>query len=224
MIGTVLGRADHATAQVRDTVPAITKGDLVSSSVALVLLVTPRATGWGTGLPGCAPCDRADVPGFDRWAIHEPRSGWALASNVGLLAVTGLATADLALRRDPRHLVATMEAGLWTAGLTEVIKAAVGRSRPILYTTEAPTVADQTNSVRSFPSGHTSIAFAFATAYWLSRKDLYGKPGALGWTALAVATGVGVSRVAAGKHFPSDVVAGAALGAANAIVVYKLKL
>jgi len=32
-----------------------------------------------------------------------------------------------------------------------------------------------------------------------------------------------VSRVAAAKHFPSDVLAGAVLGTASGLVVYKLK-
>jgi membrane-associated phospholipid phosphatase len=45
----------------------------------------------------------------------------------------------------------------------------------------------------------------------------------LGWLAFGVATGVGVSRVAAGKHFPSDVFAGAVLGTASGLVVYQLK-
>jgi undecaprenyl-diphosphatase len=163
------------------------------------------------------------VPGFDRWAIGQFNSGWQLASNVGILALAGFVTVDLALRRDGARTVAALEAGLWAAGLTEVIKAAVGRPRPVLYTVDAVAAAENTGNGRSFPSGHTSVAFAFATTYWLARKDLDGKPGVLGWLAFGVAAGVGVSRVAAAKHFPSDVLAGAVLGTASGVVVYAIK-
>jgi undecaprenyl-diphosphatase len=187
-----------------------------------VLLITPRATGWGTGLPDCGPCARSDVPFFDRWAIDDLNSSWHWLGNGGVLALAGLVTADLAFRHDARRTVAALEAGLWAAGLTEVLKAAVGRPRPVLYTDEAP-AAINAGSARSFPSGHTSVAFALATSYWLARRDKYGNPGVLGWLAFGVATGVGVSRVAAGKHFPSDVFAGAVLGTASGLVVYQLK-
>ena len=223
MAGAVLATPAGLVAQVPDSIPAVTLRDAVSVGVASVLLVTPRATGWGTGLPDCAPCNRGDVPGFDRWAIGLPNRTWAWASNVGVLAVAAFVTADLARRRDGARTVAALEAGLWAAGLTEVLKAAVGRPRPVLYTTDAPAEAGNAGNARSFPSGHTSVAFAFATTYWLSRRDLDGKPGALGWLALGVAAGVGVSRVAAAKHFPSDVLAGAVLGTASGLVVYQLK-
>jgi membrane-associated phospholipid phosphatase len=210
-------------AQAPDSISAVTIRDAVSAGVASVLLVTPRATGWGTNLPECAPCDRTDVPSFDRWAITSGRSGWQWAGNLGVVALAGFVTADLALRQDAARTIAALQAGLWAAGLTEVLKAAVGRPRPVLYTAEAPEAADNSGSARSFPSGHTSVAFALATTYWLARRDLHGKPGVLGWLVVGAAAGVGVSRVAAGKHFPSDVLAGAVLGTASGLLVYQLK-
>jgi membrane-associated phospholipid phosphatase len=221
--GAVLAAPAGLQAQVPDSIPAVTIRDAVLSGVASVLLITPRAAGWGTGLPDCAPCDRLDVPPFDRWAIGQYRSGWQWASNIGVVALAAFITTDLARRQDGARTVAALEAGLWAAGLTEVFKAAVGRPRPVLYTLDAPAAANDAGSARSFPSGHTSVAFAFATTYWLARKDLDGKPGVLGWLALGVAAGVGVSRVAAAKHFPSDVLAGAVLGTASGLVVYQLK-
>ena len=223
MAGAVLAPPAGLQAQVPDSIPAVTIRDAVSAGVASVLLVTPRAVGWGTGLPDCAPCDRADVPAFDRWAISRYKGTWHWASNVGVVALAGLVTADLALRRDGARTVAALEAGLWAAGLTEVLKAAVGRPRPVLYTVDAAAAAGSAGSARSFPSGHTAVAFALATTYWLAREDLDGKPGVLGWLAFGVAAGVGVSRVAAAKHFPSDVLAGAVLGTASGVVVYAIK-
>jgi membrane-associated phospholipid phosphatase len=58
----------------------------------------------------------------------------------------------------------------------------------------------------SFPSGHMSNNVAMATLF----QHYYGAK--LGVPMYIVAAVVGVSRVEAGKHFPSDVVFGAALG------------
>lgn len=223
LAGTVLAAPAVLPSQVPDSIPAVTIRDAVLSGVASVLLVTPQATGWGTNLPECAPCDRAGVPAFDRWAISRYDGTWQWAGNVGVVALAGFVTADLALRQDAARTMAALEAGLWAAGVTEVVKAAVGRARPVLYTADAAGAADNAGSARSFPSGHTSVAFAFASTYWLARRDLHGKPGVLGWLVVGAAAGVGVSRVAAGKHFPSDVLAGAVLGTASGLLVYQLK-
>lgn len=58
---------------------------------------------------------------------------------------------------------------------------------------------------RSFPSGHALAAFAIAYTVWLYDK----KPGR--WF-LAGAVLVSIARVFVGVHWPSDVLAGAALG------------
>ena len=43
------------------------------------------------------------------------------------------------------------------------------------------------------------------------------------WALMAGAAGVGVLRVAAGKHHPSDVLIGAGVGVASAVVVHEIK-
>jgi membrane-associated phospholipid phosphatase len=60
-------------------------------------------------------------------------------------------------------------------------------------------------TTRSFPSGHTASAFAFATGV-SDVLPLAGPPLAL------LATAVGYSRVHSGVHYPSDTVGGALLG------------
>ena len=57
----------------------------------------------------------------------------------------------------------------------------------------------------SFPSGHTASSFAAATALAL----FYPKAAPVAYT---VATGVGVSRVHLGVHFPSDAAVGGVIG------------
>jgi undecaprenyl-diphosphatase len=58
----------------------------------------------------------------------------------------------------------------------------------------------------SFPSGHTNTAFSAATLMVLCFGRFF-------WPSLVVAGMVGYSRVYIGAHFPSDVIAGALLGA-----------
>ena len=60
----------------------------------------------------------------------------------------------------------------------------------------------------SFPSGHTTVAFAVAVA-------LAGSGSGLGAVAAILAGGIAVSRVYLGAHYPLDVLAGIALGAAS---------
>ncbi|HVE90796.1 MAG TPA: phosphatase PAP2 family protein [Actinomycetota bacterium] len=62
----------------------------------------------------------------------------------------------------------------------------------------------------SFPSGHSASAFAFATGVAMERPML-APP------LIALAATIGFSRVYTGAHYPSDVVAGAALGAGIAL-------
>jgi len=60
----------------------------------------------------------------------------------------------------------------------------------------------------SFPSGHTTTAFAVASVLAFGYKDKIW----IGITSYSVATLVGLSRIQDGKHWASDVVAGAVLG------------
>ncbi len=69
-------------------------------------------------------------------------------------------------------------------------------------------------ALASFPSGHATTVFALAAvlSLWYPR-----------WTAawLGLAAVVGWSRIALGAHFPSDVLAGAVLGSAVALVFFQ---
>jgi len=93
-----------------------------------------------------------------------------------------------------------------TAGiLTELIKYTVNRDRPFITYPELEVLSDHGGS--SFPSGHTSAAFASATAISLAFPKWYIALPAYTW-----ASCVGYSRMHLGCHYPSDVLAGAILG------------
>jgi membrane-associated phospholipid phosphatase len=113
--------------------------------------------------------------------------------------------------------------------LTEVLKSAVARPRPLSHIDPASVDAADRDELldeqskadrsRSFPSAHSSFAFTAATAgaMLLTLKPLGRRRRVavgLAWgLGLSAATTVAVLRVAAGKHFPTDVIAGAGLGA-----------
>ena len=67
----------------------------------------------------------------------------------------------------------------------------------------------------SFPSGHTSSAFNLATSLTLKYPKWYVAVPSYFW-----ASSVGYSRMNLGVHYPSDVAAGAVLGAGSAYATF----
>jgi len=172
------------------------------------------------GAPSCAPCDPAKLAGIDRWVVSLDSRGAGTGSNVVLLGVVGGGL----LASDTRGNTAMMANAVAFTSLTvEWTKALVHRNRPILYTAAAPSVAGDRDTQRSFPSGHTATAFAVATSYAVmaQRQRL---PHATRNEILlyAGAAGVGAMRVAAGRHFVTDVLGGAVLGTAVGWVTAKV--
>jgi len=93
-------------------------------------------------------------------------------------------------------------AELLTAGTTSLLKDITGRERP-------------NGGNKSFPSGHASAAFSGATLANRNLNEIEMGEGLrlpLQIGNLLLATSVGWARVEAGEHFPSDVLAGVALG------------
>ncbi len=92
------------------------------------------------------------------------------------------------------------------------LKAIIGRSRPDVHALVFSAPTDP-----SFPSGHAAGAFAFAAFLaFEARVHIAAKMGLF-----VIAGGVALSRVVLGVHFPSDVLAGAALGAFVALGMRK---
>ncbi len=127
--------------------------------------------------------------------------------------VTG-ADADPALR-----LLASQ--GL-TFGATVALKRAVRRPRPYaaldgIEARDRGHRGGDGSDPDSFPSGHTSMAFATAASLGLSYPEWYVIVPAAAW-----ATTMGAARVWHGVHYPTDVAAGAALGVASGLAVHLL--
>lgn len=76
---------------------------------------------------------------------------------------------------------------------------------------------------RSFPSSHTSQAFAGARLASRNLESIsmsYRSRRAWDATFLTMAAGTGWARIEAGQHYPSDVLAGAAIGNFLAVFIY----
>lgn len=108
-------------------------------------------------------------------------------------------------------------------GLTTLTKSAVARPRPFVFNEEVDLEHKLGRGARySFFSGHTSktAAMSFFTAKVYADFYPESKWRPFVWTAAAAIPAVtGYMRVKGGKHYPSDVIVGYAVGAATGILV-----
>jgi len=99
--------------------------------------------------------------------------------------------------------------------LTFGLKYSIHRPRP--YVSDLQIIKKATAGAHSFPSGHTSTAFATAISLTLAYPKWYVALPAYAW-----ATASGYSRMHLGMHYPSDVLAGAIIGTLSGIVAHKI--
>jgi membrane-associated phospholipid phosphatase len=127
------------------------------------------------------------------------------------VAGIGFIKKDSTLKNKGIYIGATL---LVSAGITVGLKYSVRRPRPFVT---YPEIEKMTKAgSESFPSGHTSTAFATATSLSLAFPKWYVIAPSYLW-----ACSVGYSRMHLGVHYPSDVLAGAVVGAGSAILCYK---
>ena len=132
---------------------------------------------------------------------------------VALLVGLFLARGDWASRRARRGVIA---AGLSTAlalGIAQVLASLWERPRPYVAHPHDSQLFIAPSHDPSFPSDHATAAFAIAMAIWLRNRRA-------GEIAFAMAGLLAISRVAVGTHYPSDVLAGAAIGVAAALLLW----
>jgi membrane-associated phospholipid phosphatase len=223
----------RAAAQDLTTPPAATKElpyhlpiDLSITGVALsVTLVTELAKG------KLAPseCRWCETNGFDRRVRNalvvddtdaaRKASNWVAIGAVPLAA--GLSLAAFAFRDGtPRNfwvdLLIVTEAVAVTSALTQVVKLTTGRQRPFVHFTpedERGELSRVSDHNLSFFSAHTSLAFSLVTAAGMTAHMRNYRKAYLIWVlGLPLAGLTGYLRMAADRHYFTDVLTGAAVG------------
>lgn len=179
--------------------------------IVLALKVTEDVLGGESG-----PIDRAILVFVHG---HFPTSLTAVfeaitltGSSLALVPVVSLAIIALLYGKQRYEAFLLAASALTGAGLVYIVKTLVGRTRPELWPAGW-------YSGSSFPSGHTLVVTAVATAAALASTRLWPatRPWAVGiaftWTVL-----VALSRLVLGVHWPTDVMAATCVGAAIPLV------
>lgn len=217
------------------------KGQVADTIFHKTPLVTPKdlvmAAGFGAATIAVVPLDRYFARRFqdssaqsNRW-LHGAVTGFRILGSQGSLAAgAGLylmgraanktRTADLGLH--------SVEAMLTADIISTGIKVLFGRARPFV---DIGNNADfqvfrgfSDDKYRSFPSGHTTNAFAFAstvsreTQMWWPHSRWY-----IGTVMYGGAALVGLSRMYNNQHWASDVIGGAGVGTIVGLKVVKFQ-
>tara|TARA_R110002050_G_scaffold200591_1_gene335523 strand:- start:67340 stop:68155 length:816 start_codon:yes stop_codon:yes gene_type:complete len=162
------------------------------------------------------------VNALDRPTIYNHNEAAKTASNVFVAGAILSPISLLGIKEVRQHYLTVgimgMEVLMVSYGLISTTKTIALRTRPYVYNPEIAMEEKQTLDARySFFSGHTagaaSMTFFAARVYSDTHPNGKWKP--MVWTAAAVVPAlVGWTRVEAGMHFPTDVLAGYAVGAA----------
>ncbi|MBK9018291.1 MAG: phosphatase PAP2 family protein [Saprospiraceae bacterium] len=160
---------------------------------------------------------------FERWvttrrSVRSHKTSNVLLHSSNLFPVV-LTLADKTMRKDASTIgVLYSQAALINLGLTALVKTTVKRPRPYVYQSELTIEERMTTSARqSFWSGHTSqtATMCFLTARLYADYHPNSKWRPVMWSAAAtIPAATGILRMTAGKHFPTDVLAGYVTGAA----------
>lgn len=117
-------------------------------------------------------------------------------------------------RKHTSLLLQMITAAILSRGIiTEIIRFLWHRNRPFIEQNFVPLIPHADSA--SFPSGHATFFFAIGTVLYLYNK----KAGAI---FLAGSALIGIARVLAGLHWPSDIVWGALIGIFSAWLVCRL--
>ncbi|MFH1161807.1 MAG: phosphatase PAP2 family protein [Candidatus Jorgensenbacteria bacterium] len=156
--------------------------------------------------------------------IHSFAEKWSLVDWGSVLVAQylpyamGIAAVVFLFRMEPwkvrvEAFLATALSLLLARGLlTELIRFLYDRPRPFVELGFTPLISE--NSA-SFPSGHAAFFFALSAVIFSVNRTW-------GWWFLGLSLLNGIARVYAGVHWPSDILAGAAVGVFSFLAVQKL--
>ncbi|MDP4596715.1 MAG: phosphatase PAP2 family protein [Crocinitomicaceae bacterium] len=124
----------------------------------------------------------------------------------------GFIQKDQTLKNKGYYIGATL---LTSALITTTLKFTIDKDRPFVTYPEIQKLTGAGSP--SFPSGHTSEAFATATSLSIAFPKWYVIAPSFLWASAA-----GYSRMHLGVHYPSDVLVGALIGSGSAWLCHEL--
>jgi len=159
--------------------------------------------------------NQSDMPCWDKTMKGVSFSVYpAMPVSVVGIWTHGFITKDEVMMRNGYKSAVTIA---FAVAVTSGLKYTVNRTRPY---TEYPNDIIQrgkTEGPYSFPSGHTTAAFATATAVSLSYKKWYVTVPAYAYAGL-----VGYSRMRLGMHYGTDVLGGMLIGIGSGLLTWQL--
>ncbi len=176
-----------------------------------------------------------DIAYYDRWAqgFYSTNADFysdILTAGVVVPFITGISKLS---RGQGGNVLLTdfimySEALAFSSGLNLFVRSQVYHPRPLVYNESVPvSERNKAEASGSFYSGHTSAAFltaVFASYCYGVRNPHSPYRAAVWYTTLSGAALVGGLRVAAGKHYVSDVAAGAVAGSLFGFLIPRLHL
>lgn len=188
----------------------------------------------------CRWCDRnADgsdaLNGFDRsardalrWDSTQRADTWSSVFSFALAPLAGLGVAAIVTDHDdrlselPSDALLVAESAFVAMALNQVVKILAARERPDVHarSPEERKALHAAADNLSFFSGHTNLAFALATASGTIASMRGYRLAPVMWVSgMTLACISGYLRIAADRHYATDVLMGAAFGAAAGFVV-----
>lgn len=182
----------------------------------------------------CQWCD--SVPGVDtsvrnalKWQETATPNTWSNVTGFALSPLLALGGVALAAHQEGTlgnagiDMLIVAEATALAADLNQFVKFAVGRERPFVHALAAADkgkTAHPADNNMSFYSGHTNLVFALAVSSGTvaSLRGYRWAPAVWG-SGLAMAATTGYLRIAADKHYFTDVMLGAVTGSAIGFAV-----
>jgi len=116
----------------------------------------------------------------------------------------------LAIRARWKEIVLVFFSGIFAWLFAYLLKIFIHIPRPFVQFSNVQALLLENDF--SFPSGHATFYMGLATAIFLSHKKA-------GWWFIFCALIIGLARIAAGVHFPIDILAGYVLGIIIALLV-----
>jgi hypothetical protein len=198
---------------------------LIGGSAAILLL---GAAVYERSIPsGVQTLNSGRIFPPDRFAVRCSCRGAAEASDALMAISIGFPLLFSSKRTILPDGLMMIESNLLSEGITQLCKGIFQRPRPYAYRQEYRGKPLKKDAFRSFISGHTSAAFngAVLAGFVYQKRHPKSKFVRVVWlSGLTLATATGVCRVLSGNHFPTDVAAGALVGAFTGWLIPQLHL